>query len=197
MTGEKTQKVDSLSGSGLGFSNPKNLTSEVATKLQTSPLDETQPMEPPDIQLAKDHARSTNNSGGGSSGANPGFQATPDAQSADARMAEIQAAEQSLDRRRLDLDRQTQLLAARLQQVFEREQRLAGLEVEKRQLDEEKKNLQNCRAELDNLKEIMDLEFTRNRKLLVQERLQIARMREALRLDHEKLQAERDRTRKT
>jgi hypothetical protein len=147
-------------------------------------------------------------------------------QAREAWLAEKQAAEAALDRRRQDLDRQTQLLAARLQDLLERERRQASLEAaasgqkeieglrqqvrdlseklstlqerpeqrflveEKRRLEEQKIELQTTQAELAHLKEIIDIEFTSNRKILVQERLQIARMREGLRLERERFQEE-------
>ena len=147
-------------------------------------------------------------------------------QAREAWLAEKQAAEAALDRRRQDLDRQTQLLTARLQDLLERERRQANLEAaasgqkeieglrqqvremseklstlqehpdqrlleeEKQRLEEQKIELQTTQAELTHLKEIIDIEFTSNRKILVQERLQIARMRESLRLEREKFQEE-------
>jgi hypothetical protein len=179
MTGKNSVDVETGSASEVDFSNPKNRISDEETKMQAAALNDTQAIDTPDNLPVEIEQK-----------------AAADTQSPEPRSAEIQAAEKSLDRRRMDLDRQTQLLAARMQQVFEREQRLAGLDAEKRQLEEEKKELRNSRAELDNLKEIMDLEFTRDRKILVQERLQIARMREGLRLDRERFEAERGRQRK-
>jgi len=203
MTGENALNTNSDSASEIGSSGSKKPICDAPTKLQIAALDETQPMEVGDSQSltptssTSEPAKAANNTPCNSPGSSPGIQLTSDAISPEQRISEIQAAELALERRRLDLERQTLLLAARLQQVFEREKRLAGMEAEKLQLEEEKKELQKCRAELDHLKEIMDLEFTRDRKILVQERLQIARMRESLRLEGERIQAERGRDRNT
>jgi hypothetical protein len=125
-------------------------------------------------------------------------------------LAEKQAAEVALDQRRQDLDRQALALVSRLQELYQREKRLADsqnaqekapidpnveaqrklLEEKEKRLEEQERDLLIREADLRELRDVMEREYANKRGIMNQERLQLGRLREMLRIEQERFRAE-------